>query len=201
MVTGRTLSDAAQPGWRDLGDERRELLRLDDRLLLEYRLEGDTAAPVEGTAEEAVAAFIGRPTAELLARAQGDPTAAPLVPWLMKLDWAIEVVIRALARINPDAVRLPGLCEVNVSGGGLRFLAPRPFRPGDRLALRFVLPPFVPIHAKGEVVRVVPARGRREYYETAVRFAEIAEADRERVIKHIVQRQAERLRARRGEQG
>lgn len=189
------------PSWRASDDERRELLRLDDTVLLECRPEGKAATPDasggEPGAEDAVTAFIGRPSTELLSRVRDGTAESVLAPWLMKLDWALEVVLKALVRIAPEAVHLPSLCEVNLSGSGIRFQSSRSYRAGDRLDLRFVLPPFVPIQAKGEVVRSEPVRGDAGRHDVAVRFTGIGADDRERIIRHIVQRQAERLRARR----
>lgn len=185
---------------RAVGDERRALLRMDDRLLLDCQGEGDAGAEEAGGApavEAAVTAFIGGPTPELLARAAEKGAEAWLVPWLMKLDWAMEAMLRALARINPEAVRLPSASDVNLSGNGLRFRSGRPFRPGETVTLKLVLPPFLPVQARGEVVRAVAVRGETSRYDVAVKFSAIAADDRERIIRHILQRQAELLRARR----
>lgn len=182
---------------RTAGDERRDLLRLDDRLLLECQGEPDAVEGGAPSVEAAVSAFMGGPTPELLTRAAAGGAEAWLLPWMMKLDWAVEVMLRGLARINPDAVRLPSTCDVNLSGSGLRFRSTRPFRQGEAVALRLVLPPFVPVSAQGEVVRSAALKGEAGRYDVAVKFSAIAADDRERIIRHIMQRQAEVLRARR----
>lgn len=186
-----------------VGDERRALLRMDDRLLLECRADGDDGRGAEGgdaAVEAAVAAFLGGPTPELLARAAETGAETWLVPWLMKLDWAMEAMLRALARIHPEAVRLPTASDVNLSGSGLRFRSTRPFRRGEMVTLTLVLPPFLPVQARGEIVRAAAVRGETATYDVAVRFSEIAADDRERIIRYILKRQAEILRARRNQQ-
>lgn len=195
-------------------DDRRELLRIDDRLLVEYWPVGEAAESGEGWSlpqvDEAITAFIARPTSDLLARAAQETerdasVEARLAPWLMKVDWALELLLKAVARMSPQGLAVPQLTEVNISGGGICFETPRRFEPGQQLELRIILPPFVPIAAVAEVVRAIPARrgapggearGGSGRFATATRFVSINSEGRERIIRHILQRQAERLRAR-----
>ena len=61
----------------------------------------------------------------------------------------------------------------------------------SRLSLRLVLRPFIPIHAIGKVVRASQRKGNPdEGFETAVEFVEIAEEDREAIIRHVIRAQA-----------
>lgn len=189
-------------------DDRRELLRIDDRLLLEYWRPGEagsrTAVP-EAQADEAIKAFIARPTADLLARASAQSPEGPgatealLVPWLTKMDWALELILKALVRMHPQGLAMPLPVNVNISGGGLCFEAREPFQENECLELRLILPPFIPIRSTVEVIRVDPLtgpdRGPEAAYLVAVRFTSISTEDRERVIRHILRLQAERIRA------
>lgn len=196
-------------------DDRRELLRIDDRLLMEYWPVGEPAEPGESRTlpqmDESIAAFIARPTSDLLARAAAEapdqpvPVEATLAPWLIKVDWALELILKTLARMSPEGMAIPQLTEVNISGGGISFEASRRFEPGVKLELRIILPPFVPIATVAEVVRAVPVRrsdpatggrGGAGRFAIASRFTTISPEGRERLIRHILHRQAERLRAR-----
>ncbi|TAJ07403.1 MAG: PilZ domain-containing protein [Nitrospirae bacterium] len=212
------VSSADTPRLREtqpVEDDRRELLRIDDRLLLEYWPFGE--APESGErrslpqVDEAITAFIARPTTDLLARAaaqeadQATVIEARLAPWLMKVDWALELILKTVARMSPQGLAIPCLTEVNISGGGICFEAPRRFEGGAQLELRIILPPFVPIATVAEVVRVIPvrrshsdaaSRGGSDRFSTAARFASINSEGRERLIRHILHLQAERLRAR-----
>jgi hypothetical protein len=195
-----------------IGDDRRELLRIDDRLLLECRRAGEAsesaaARPSEPQTDEAIKAFLSRPTADLLSRAatQGpdhqDPMESMLVPWLMKIDWALELMLKAAARANPQGLALPRLTEVNLSGGGICFDTDRRFGENDILELRLILPPFVPIRSTAEVTRVTPVRGEggagaAERFTVAAHFTSIGSEDRERLIRHILRLQADRIRSR-----
>ncbi len=56
---------------KSLSDERREWVRIDDRVLLEYRLLSDPAeGPIPGAlpiSQEAIAAAVAKPTVRLVA--------------------------------------------------------------------------------------------------------------------------------------
>lgn len=206
------MNPATMGGATTIGDDRRELLRIDDRLLLECRRAGEVsepaaAGPSEPQTDEAIKAFLSRPTADLLSRAaaQGpdhqDPMESLLVPWLMKIDWALELILKAAARATPQGLALPQLTEVNLSGGGICFDTERRFGEHDILELRLILPPFVPIRSTAEVTRVTPARleggaGQAERFTVAAHFTSISSEDRERLIRHILRLQADRIRQR-----
>lgn len=183
------------------GDERRDLVRIDDKLLLEYNLVGEVPQPprceTEQQMEEAIAAFIARPTMELFAGAPTNETETVLRPWLTKLDWVMALILKTLAKMSPQALAMPRLTDVNVSGGGLSFATQRVLKEHDQLEVRLILPPFVPILAKVEVIRVAPAKPEETGQIVATRFASIRSEDRECLIRHVLKVQAERLRSRR----
>lgn len=182
-------------------DERRTWARIDDRLLLSYRVEdgqeGGDAAGQMADLDRAVTTFITKPTADLLAQAEPSLTGSPLVPWLIKIDWLLNVILTSLAKIRPDAISLPELTKVSLSGGGLAFETPRPIKVGDMLSLTLVLPPFTPVHARAAVVDVAPPDAHVSRRRISVEFTAIEPDDQERLIRHILHAQAEQLRARR----
>jgi c-di-GMP-binding flagellar brake protein YcgR len=124
------------------------------------------------------------------------PELAALAPWLLKIDWTLELMLKTLRRLSKDGVSIPQLTDVNISAAGVRFHTGQPFAEGDRLALQLILPPFTPIRTIAQVTRVLPGHSPDER-ELATQFVEINEDDRERLIRHILQVEAERLRARR----
>ncbi|TAJ30695.1 MAG: PilZ domain-containing protein [Nitrospirae bacterium] len=182
-------------------DERRDLVRINDKLLLEYNLVGEVPQALrcetDQQMEDAIAAFIARPTMELFAGAPTNETETVLRPWLTKLDWVMALVLKTLAKMSPQALAMPRLTDVNVSGGGLAFQTERPFREKDQLDIRLILPPFVPILAKVEVIRVIPPKQAGDGHTLATRFASIRSEDRECLIRHVLKVQAEQLRSRR----
>ncbi len=199
--TGLDQYDADRLGV-GFGDERRESLRIDDRLLLDYRLEGESdQAAVSKRArvtDEAIATFFAKPTSDLLTHGNAGDGEAQLAQWLMKIDWALEMILKTLARMSPDGIPLPSLTEVNISAGGLRFVTTRAFREADMLDISVVLPPFTPIGAKAEIIRVTPEGTDGRRFEIAARFVHISAEDRERLIRHVLLLQAERIRSRQG---
>jgi PilZ domain len=183
-----------------LGDERREFRRIDDRVLLDYSLLGDDDAPVSGgpavVHDEAIHALIAQSTADVLAHAS-TPEIASLGPWLLKMDWMMELVLKTLRRMANDGLTLPRMTEVNLSANGVRFRSASRIAEGDRVALEMILPPFTPIRAVAVATRVAPDGRTPDGWLIATQFVEIKDDDRERLIRHILQLEAERLRARR----
>ena len=181
-------------------DERREWIRIDDRVLMEYRLltETGTVAPVEtsSTTPETISAAVTKPTADLLARTGESLIGSPVLPWILKVDYLLEVILNALAISQPASVTMARPTDVNLSGGGVGFVSPREFATGDQLAIKLILPPFILIQARAKVIRsVFQADG--EGFAIATEFVDLKADDQEHLIRHILHAQAERLRARR----
>jgi hypothetical protein len=184
-------------------EDRREWLRIDERLLFEYRLLDDPLGAadfdVPPATREMISALINQPTADLLAR-QGEVfDGSPLLPWIKKIDWLLEMILTSLAGMHPGSVAIPRLTEVNISAGGLSFLASRRFDVDTMLALRFILPPFTHIQTQARVIRTIPEGREGDRFKTAVEFTTLSADDQEHVIRHILRTQAEQLRARKAE--
>lgn len=181
-------------------DERREWIRIEDNLLLEYRLHNDPVElPPPGlppVTQEMIAAAVGKPTADLLARNGEILAGSPILPWIMKVDWLLEVMLKAMAAQHPESLDIARVTTVNISGGGIGFVSPRSFSTGDRLAIKLILPPFTPVHTMAKVIRSAPHADGHGYV-IAAQFQDLSADDQEHVIRHIIQTQAERLRARR----
>lgn len=183
-------------------DDRREWLRIDDCLFLDYQLVGEMSCPVsiagDRAAEELISTFITKPTEDLLASVHFGETESVLVPWLKKIDWVLESILQRLVRMSKEGIALPKRTDVNISGGGISFASSRRFQEQDQLDLRIILPPFTPIQARVEITRVIAMQGERhtgDWY-TATRFLQLTQDDHECLIRHILHIQAERLRAR-----
>lgn len=181
-------------------DERREWIRIDDRVLMEYHLLSETGTVDSGEASsatpETISTAVTKPTADLLARTGESLIGSPVLPWIMKVDYLLEVILNSLATIAPSSVVMARLTDVNLSGGGVGFLSSREFAVGDRISVKLILPPFTPIHTVAEVIRsTADPQGRG--WILATEFSEISANDQEHLIRHILHTQAERLRARR----
>ena len=189
---------------KPLSDERREWARIDDRVLLEYRLLTDPAeGPTPGVppvTNEAISAVISKPTSDLLLRSGEQLAESPLLPWIMKVDWLLEVIVKTLAKMHPEGIEIAQVADVTLSGGGIGFLSPRHFAVNDTLRLKMVLSPFTPIHTTARVIRSTQAKDGINY-DIATEFIQLKEDDQEHLIRHIIQMQAERLRSRRNRTG
>jgi hypothetical protein len=167
-------------------EDRREGVRVDDRVLLEYWLITDTGHTTDtfrrfGQIRLPITPEAGEPL-------KLDPL---VVQWMSKIEWTLEAILHTLEHQSPrpSAARL---MDVNVSGDGVRFLPERPLVDGDLIELRMVLPPFIVVEARGEVMHIPPEPDGLDPSHTVVaRFTDIAEEDREKVIRYVVQRQAE----------
>ena len=190
----------ALPASKSDSDERREWIRIDDRVLLEYRLLTETGSVVavdEGpTTPDIISAAVTKPTAELLVRSGEALSGSPLLPWIMKVDYLLEVILNSLAVIQPASVTMARPTDVNLSGGGVGFVSDREFAAGDQLALKLILPPFMLIQAIAKVIRSVPQPSGQGFV-IATEFVDLKADEQEHLIRHILQTQAEQLRARR----
>jgi hypothetical protein len=198
MAAHRDLS-RTPPIVETKNEDRREWLRIDDRLLLEYRLFDEPAevmhAYLPTATEDTIATAVSKPTVDLLARTGEAFAESPLLPWVSKIDWMLETILKSLAKSHPGSVEIARLTHVDISAGGVGFHTPRPFQAEDILALKLILPPFSMIETTARVIRVTPA-GEESGYHVATQFLELAGDDQELIIRHILQVQAERLRAR-----
>ncbi len=189
---------------KTLSDDRREWLRIDDRVLLEYWLLTDQAeGPTPGilpVSNEAITAAIAKSTSDLLFRSSEQLAQSSLLPWIMKVDWLLEVIVKTLAKMQPEGISIAQVADVTLSGGGIGFLSPRHFTVADTLRLKIILSPFIPIHTTAQVIRSAQAKDGINF-DVATKFIQLNPDDQEHLIRHIIQTQAEQLRGRRNTGG
>lgn len=181
-------------------EDRREWIRIEDNLLLEYRLEGEQEKTSllhrEMVTDDMIAAAVEKPTTELLGRSGDLLAQAALIPWIMKVDWLLEVLLKTLAKAHPGCMELARVTTVNISGGGIGFVSPQRFNAGDRLTLRVILPPFTPIQVAAKVIRSSPDPQGRGFV-LAAEFVDLGADEQDHLVRYVLQTQAERLRTRR----
>ncbi|MBX3308036.1 MAG: PilZ domain-containing protein [Nitrospira sp.] len=192
IMTASSKSHSAEP------DERREWIRIDDRVLMEYRVvtEGGVSVPVElsRATPESIAAAVSKPTLDLLARSSEIVVDSAVVPWIRKVDYLLEVILNALAISQPSSVAMAQPMDVNLSGGGIGFVSLLEFAVDDQLAVKLILPPFTMIRAHVKVIRAVPVADGQGF-TIATEFVDLTPDDQEHLIRHILHVQAQRLRA------
>ena len=195
MIGASSRTHSAEP------DERREWIRIEDRVLMEYRLvtERETSVPVElsPATPESIAAAVGKPTLDLLARSSEIIVDSAVLPWIRKVDYLLEVILNALAASQPASVTMAQPMAVSLSGGGIGFVSMREFAADDQLAVKLILPPFTMIRAHVKVIRAV-READGQGFTIATEFVDLTPDDQEHLIRHILHVQAQRLRADRG---
>lgn len=181
-------------------EERREWLRIDDRLLLEYRRADE---PLEAMnrylpppTEDTIATAVSKPTVDLLVRAGETFASSPLLPWVSKIDWMLETILKSLVKSHPGSVAIARLTDVDISAGGIGFDTPREFQADDLLVVKVILPPFSMIETTAKIIRVTPLEHGSSGFHLATQFVELGGDEQELIIRHILQVQAERLRTR-----
>jgi len=109
---------------------------------------------------------------------------------LFDINQKLNILLNYVSEKN--GFNIPEAREVNISGGGLRFLTNDRFASGDRLVLKTFLPTYAHvIKLRCEVVRCEPlGKG----YEVAVRYTDLDETTRDKIIKYIFARQRKLLR-------
>jgi hypothetical protein len=167
---------------------------------MEYHVltETGTGFPIDagGTTPELISSAVTKPTADLLARTGESLIDSAVLPWIMKVDYMLEVILNSLAISQPSSVTMARPTDVNLSGGGVGFASARDLAVGDQLAIKLILPPFRLIQALVKVTRSVP-QADGQGFAIATEFVELKADDQEHLIRHILHTQAERLRARR----
>lgn len=188
--------------------ERRSYFRLDDVLLLHYRIIGNADGSRQAGAETAAAAPQVR-TASILAQIDRDFGDA-----LRQLWQAQPEIARALGLLNrklsvlaqsmdSGAQAIPEYEEtqVNISGGGIAFESEEALAPGTRLSLQLVLKPSQEeLALLGKVVRCdalpedvdSPADADGPRWHLRVDFEDSPD-EQERLIQHIIQLQSIRI--------
>ncbi|OGP21362.1 MAG: hypothetical protein A2054_08200 [Deltaproteobacteria bacterium GWA2_55_10] len=109
---------------------------------------------------------------------------------LFDINQKLNILINHVSEKN--GFNIPEAREVNISGGGLRFLSNDKFESGDRLVLKTFLPTYAHvIRLRCEVVRCEPGG---KGYEVAVKYTDLDETTRDKIIKYIFARQRKLLR-------
>lgn len=163
-------------------DPRREFVRTTDVIPVYYE------ALVEG-AEESKTVFDWE---LLFDEIEPKPEENPkLYELLFDINQKLNILLNHLS--EKTGFNMPEAREVNISGGGLRFISRDRFEVGDRLVLKTFLPTYAHvIKLKCEVVRSVPFE---DSFETAVKYTDIDDTTRDKIIKYIFARQRQMLRS------
>ena len=115
--------------------------------------------------------------------------------FLKVLERKIDVLSRAFLAYETDLAKQP-VQWVSLSASGLAFDTDHSYRSGSLLELKMVLlPDLIGLLAYGKVVYCYPNRADvSQPYHVAVDFVDLAERDRELIIRHVMKQQLQQLR-------
>lgn len=188
--------------------ERRDYFRIDDRVLLEYRVVSRQAVTEHPAAQYFAPSHTFDLMRELrlleleqsLPRSSADyPREAESSLRLLhrKIDLVATTLV-AMAQDRPQVEPLP----VILSEGGIAFPLSEPLQPGTLIALQLqLLPEWLGLRLYGEVVHdeplaEAPWMSQRAGPHAAVRFLNLRETDRQLLARHILKSQIQARRQR-----
>ena len=190
-----------------MSDERREYFRIDDEVTLEMRVISEVEmeevlsrisdeVPDRFTTAASFASTSRQMRGLLHNLSQSSPD---LSLCLQTLDKKLNLLAQLLVAESIDDSG-KGMRQVSLSAGGLAFNHDQELRVGDLLETRLVL--FPSLTGVLTVSRVVQCERSKEplggmTWRVAVEYQFIRESDRDLLVKHILDRQTEQLRARR----
>jgi len=129
-----------------------------------------------------------------------DPVALWTISWptdvervQMRSYVRFEVLLDVrLMIIDEDNAKPISTITKDISAGGLRVMMGTPLPVGTQLDIAFNLDEENVVEAKGEVVRIIRPKADHDKYAVAIRYSQIDEKVRGKVIKFIFKKQIER---------
>ncbi|MBI1820259.1 MAG: PilZ domain-containing protein [Nitrospirae bacterium] len=123
-----------------------------------------------------------------------DRANAQIIELFLWLDWRINSLIKMMSRAEDEQAFPRRSLIVNISASGLKFYSDELLPLSAILEFQLILPvvPFKELLIAGEVAWINPLSDREEgdyVYEVGVEFKDMAEGDREHIIKYVVSRQ------------
>ncbi len=192
------------------GRDRRQFFRIDDTVRMQIQpLDKDQLAAAVTNLERgfdgnftvmsSLAALTAQMAASMRRIESRDPDVAA---YLKALDQKMEILGRAFLAQESELLTSEDQ-SVNLSAGGVSVRSDEAMAVGQALEIRMLLyPTFTGLLRFGEVVGCVempPADNDGYRFQIRVEFVHMREQDREILIRHVLRRQSEALRAKRVE--
>ncbi len=185
--------------------DRRSHYRIKDEVVFQYRRIPETSCErlIERLSDDLPNAFSIKARFEALSQRmipvlkQIEASAPAVARYLCLFDQKLELLAESLMKNELGNTLDADPVEVDISAGGIAFGTDVPLEPGTLLELRLLLlPSLVGIQAYGRVVYCKPDGGAASH-RVGVRYECILEEDRDLIARHVLHRDAERLRQRR----
>ena len=190
-------------------DDRREYFRIDDEIALDYREVN------EDEADQLLERIQSRLVDKFTAASSFAATTRQMTHVIHKVQTQTPELARCLQAIDQKLNMITQLFvteeletaeqatrEVSLSAGGVAFRSQHELKPGSLLELRMVLfPALVGIVTISRVVSCarVEDGNNRFPWQVAVEYQHLRETDRELLVRHIMSKETEQLRAQRSE--
>jgi len=179
--------------------ERRQYYRINDNIIFNYRIvqkENDVSEQNKkvSAAFEMIELFGQMNQQMRVTLGRIGEKSADIASYLKSLDSKIEL----LAEMNlfkEDQSILKARQEVNLGAGGLSFMTEEPLENGMLLAIDIILSTDLTcLHLTGQVVKVTDEKNSKPPYNISIAFTDITDFEEDKIIKHIMHLQSERLR-------
>ncbi len=168
-------------------ESRREHVRADDRIPVYYEAFGGETEPGAGPRWESIFNDIDPQT-------EDNPK---LYELLFDISQKLNIIMNHMD--GKSGFKVPEAREINISGGGMRFKCQDRFQVGDMLTIKTFLPTHARIISmKCEVVRSLEIDGGGS--EVSVKYIDMDETIREKIIRYIFSEQRKHLRKERTEE-
>lgn len=190
-----------------MNDERREYFRIEDDIALDYRLidESDVEPLLERINSRVVDRFTAASSFAATSRQMMHTIhkvqiqTPELARCLQALDQKLNMVAQLFVSQEIDLDEKPAR-TVSLSAGGVAFRAQHELAEGSLLEFRMVLfPSLVGILTVSKVVNCKRIDGENTQFpwQVAVEYEHLRETDRELLVRHIMSKETEQLKARR----
>ena len=109
----------------------------------------------------------------------------------VRLDVAVPVILEYPSPEDDSQMVTLNLTTKDISGGGLQAISQMPLKHGLAVELKVSLPEFGSLEFKGEVIRVHKPQADRPLFWIAIKFVDIQENSRDKLIRFIFKKQLE----------
>jgi c-di-GMP-binding flagellar brake protein YcgR len=130
-----------------------------------------------------------------------------LINFLIHIDDKLDRMLKLLSKVSGLEV---SACNddkgdedlfvgrgANISGAGMSVVCDKALEPGQILKASFIISrfPVIPLVLFGQVVRIIPVQGDdKQRYQVVLRFIDLDEEDREKIIAYTFQAQRDAIR-------
>jgi hypothetical protein len=193
-----------------VGHERREYVRAPLQVDVEFLIvDADEYIRAKRSVAQCSSSFAGQGglTLDQVVHDADNAVDSHLIRFLIHMDEKLDTVLKLLSMVagqescackndNGNAVCFMGQ-GLEISGAGMSVLCDQTVTAGQILRARFMISrfPVVPLEVFGEVVGAEPVQADgRERYQVVIKFMDMDEDDREKIIAYTFQMQRDAIR-------